>query len=284
MDEKTPPRPVAPLLGSVEPHAPLLNAPPGGQLLYKMMTVRNLLRSIEGAYLHFNRVDSYMDFPGADLHDGQQLPKDQQGSALAKFAKAPDFSASDYYNQSHARTHACCFSLENSDFILSNYATNSEKGKVCAVFDFEKLRAAVNRTLQPGNAAINYDGNRCHQIFSVNYGIVEYIDWDEHQTNTPHLPSPIKYTYLKDKRFSEERELRVSLSAPGIGRFALSDGSTMNFPASLQLAFDFRAAIADGTIQEILRAPDCDSGFLHTELQKLHIIPRKESDPPLSQG
>ena len=65
-------------LGGVEPHAPLLTIPPDGQLLYKIMSVENLLRSIVGNYLHFNRVDSYSDFPGADPHDGRQLPEDQQ--------------------------------------------------------------------------------------------------------------------------------------------------------------------------------------------------------------
>lgn len=42
-------------------------------------------------YLHFNRVDSYADFPGADAHDGQQLPTDQAGNADARFLKAPDY-------------------------------------------------------------------------------------------------------------------------------------------------------------------------------------------------
>ena len=282
MDENTPrPRTPAPL-GSVEPHALLLKIPPDGQLLYKIMTIENLLNSIAGAYLHFNRVDCYIDFPGADPHDGQQLPKDQQDNALTRFARAPDFSAADYYDQSRARTYTCCFSLENSEFIWKNYANGSEKGKVCIVFDFNKLRSTLNWTLQPGNAALEYNGKRCRQIFCLNYGIIEYVEWDRHQANAAHLPNPIKYTYLKSKdNCSEEKELRVSLSAPGIGKFALSDGSTMDFPASLQVAFDFRAAIADGTIRQILCAPDCDSSFLHTELDKLHILPSEGSDPPL---
>src|SRR5215207_2376511 len=58
-------RPPAPL-GSIEPHAPLLCIPPEDQLLYKVMTVENLLRSVAGNYLHFNRVDSYSDLPNAD--------------------------------------------------------------------------------------------------------------------------------------------------------------------------------------------------------------------------
>jgi hypothetical protein len=47
----------------------------------------------------------------------------------------------------------------------------------------------------------------------------------------------------------------------------------MQFPPSLQLAFDFKAAIGDGTIQQILYAPDSDSDFLQAELHKLGIIP-----------
>lgn len=262
-------------LGSVEPHAPLLTVPPDKQLLYKITSAENLLRSIVGNYFHFNRVDSYKDFPSADPHDGRQLPKDQIGNDGVRFKKAPDFTAASYYDQSRARTYACCFSLENSDFIWNNYANVSEKGKVCVVFEFGKLRATLNRTLQSGNAALEYNGIRCHQIFSVNYGIIEYVERDEHQANTEHLPNPITYTYLKDKRFSKEKELRISLSAIGIGQFALNGGSIMQFPSNLQLSFDFRAAIADRTIQQILYAPDSDSDFLQAELSRLRIVPIK---------
>lgn len=264
------------LLGSVEPHTPLLNVPPDGQLLYKVMTVENLLRSIVDNYLHFNRVDSYPNLPGVDPHDGQQLPKDQQGNAGTRFEKAPDFSAADYYDQSRARTYACCFSLENSDFVWNNYGKGSAKGKVCVIFEFGRLRAMLNQTLQPGNAALEYDSSPCPQIFSINYGIVKYVERDTHQTNQEYLQNPITYTYLKDKRrFAEEKELRISLSASGIEQFPLNDGSTMQFSSSLQLDFDFRAAIADHTIQQILRAPDSDSGFLQEELHKLGIVARK---------
>lgn len=280
MDEERKSQPVTAPLGSVEPHALMLNVPPDGQLLYKMMTIGNLLRSIAGGYLHFNRVDAYDDFSGADRNNGRQLPGDRQGNASARFVKGPDFSVADYYDQSRARTYACCFSLENSDYIWSSYANGSEKGKVCVVFEFGKLRATLNQTLQPENAALEYNGIRCHQIFSVNYGIVEYVEWDRHQANEAHLPNPIKYTYLKDTKYAEEKELRVSLSALGLGRFALSNGSTMDFPVSLQMAFDFRAAIANGTILRMLCAPNSDSGFLHAELDKLRIVPRVGSDPP----
>lgn len=276
MNENAPHQHTPTPLWSVEPHAPLLNVPPDSQLLYKIISVENLLRSIIGNYLHFNRVDCYADFPGADPHDGRQFPKDHQGNANTRFEMAPDFSAANYYDQSRARTYACCFSLENSNYIWNNYANGSAKGKVCIVFGFGRLRATLNQTLQPGNAALEYSGNRCHQIFSVNYGIVEYVESATHQANTERLPNPIKYTYLKDNTFSEEKELRISLSALGIGQFTLQDGSAMQFPSSLQLAFDFRSAIANQTIQQILCVPGSGSDLLQEELHKLRIVPSKE--------
>jgi len=238
------------------------------------MTVENLLRSITGGYLHFNRVDSYADFLNADENDGRQLPNDQPANTAARFQKAPDFSAADYYDQSRERTYSCCFSTENSDYIWNNYANGSDKGKVCVVFEFGKLRVMLNRVLNPEAAALLYKGNPCRQIFSVNYGLVDYVDWDTHRTNEHYLSNPVLYTYIKDAaRFSEEKELRISLSSIGIGQFALKDGSMIQFPPSLQLGFDFRDAFANAVIREILLAPQTNSGFLTRELAKLRIEP-----------
>jgi len=238
------------------------------------MTVENLLRSVTGNYLHFNRVDSYPDFPNADENDGRQLPQDQPANTAVRFEKAPDFSAARYYDQSRARTYACCFSTKNSDYIWNNYGNGSEKGKICVVFEFGKLRALLNRALNPEGAALIYEGNVCRQVFSVNYGLVDYVDWDRHRTNEHYLSNPILYTYIKDAaRFREENELRISLSAIGIGQFALKDGTLIQFPPSLQLGFDFREAIANVVIREILLAPEADSGFLTQELSKLRIEP-----------
>jgi hypothetical protein len=273
------PSPVLAPMGCVEPHAPLLRAPPDGQLLYKIMKAEHLLGSVEGGYLHFNRVNAYSDFPNADLSDGQQLPRDLPGNEMLRFGKAPDFSAANYYDGCRARTYACCFSLEDSAYIWTNYANASAKGKVGVVFDFAKMRAAINRIMQPGNAGLLYNGVQCRQIFSVNYGIVDYVDWDSHRANETRLPNPIIYTYLKDrKRFSEEKELRVSLSAIGMGHFILHDGSRMDFPPSLHLPFDYRSAFADGTIQQILLGPDCDLDYLHSGMRALGVAPADGSD------
>jgi hypothetical protein len=260
----------APLFGLIEPHAGLLIAPSEGQLLYKVMTVENLLRSVAASYLHFNRVDAYTD---SDPNDGAALPSDQAVNTQMTFGKAPDFSAADYYKQSRARTYACCFSLQNTDYIWRTYGKGGAHGKICVVFDFAKLRARLNHTLTQGNCVLEHNGIRLHQIFSINYGVVEYVSWDVHRANTEHLQNPIQYTYRKSDKYRDDRELRVSLSAPGIGQFVLNDRSHLDFPPSLQLGFDFKSGFMDGTITRLLLAQDSDVDFLRAKLDKLRIVP-----------
>lgn len=268
-----------PAQGFVEPQAGLLRQPPDGQLLYKVMSVENLLRSVADGYLYFNRVDSYSDFPQADLRDGEQLDKDRETNSAARFAKDQSFSLADYYDRSRARTYACCFSLVNSDHIWSEYG-NGGTGKVCVVFHFAKLRARLNETLRPGSAALQANGIRCRQIFSINYGMVDYVDWAEHRANSDNAANPVTYTYLKDRKFANERELRVSLAALGFGHFVLADGSLLEFPAGLQLDFRFGPAVADGTITEILYGPGCDTGFVRAELLKSGIATSQDGGSP----
>lgn len=231
-------------LGHIQPHSGLLRVPDDSQLLYKVMSVENLLRSVAGEYLHFIRVDSYVDSAVADRNDGAQLPMDRAANASTKFQKAPEYSASDYCDLSRARSYATCLSTENSDAIWNKYGVGGARGKVCVVFEFGKLRDTLNKTLAPGNAALMYGDIQCKQILSVNYGLIEYVDWKGHRTNERFLSNPILYTYIKDAaQFMDENELRISLSALGIGQFKLDDGSTMEFPQSLQLTFDYRGAI-----------------------------------------
>jgi hypothetical protein len=259
-------------LGQIEPHAQLLNLPAPGQRLYKLMSVENLIRSIKGGYLHFNRVDRYKDFPLADADDGAELPLDNFSNQTVTFEKAPTFSLSDYYAHSRGRTYACCFSLENSDHIWCNYGCGSLMGQVGLELDFEKLRHRVNAGLA-GDAGLMYGDLRCHQIFSINYGEVTYVDRDTHRANTERAANPIEYAYLKDARFADERELRVTLSAIGMGRFLLANGREIDFSPALQLAFDFRGAIADGTITEVLTGATTNVEHLTAELARLGIGP-----------
>jgi hypothetical protein len=259
------------LQGSIEPHAGMLNIPEPGQLLYKIMRPEDLIRSMALGYLHFNRVDRYRDFHDADAHDSEQLPGDIAGNAATKFEKASHFSAADYYALSRSRTYACCFSLDNSAHIWREYTNRSPNGKVGLEFEFGKLRARLNETLKPDRCTLQAEGKPCLQIFSVNYGMVDYVDRITYRENAERLPNPIRYAYLKDSCYAPERELRVSLSALGMGEFVLSDGSPMAFSDSLQVQFDFRAAFADGTVKQIMLAPNSNLDFLRAELAKLRI-------------
>jgi hypothetical protein len=286
MKEGTLTRPISAPLGGVEPHTPLLKLPQEGQLLYKIMTVESLIKSVKNNYLHFNRVDSYSDLlgsnPHADPNDGRMLPKDRVAFLKANFEKAPDFTLPDYYDKSRARTYACCFSMENSAFIWEHYGNDGGSiGKVCIVFEFGKLRATLNETFRPGNAVLLYKGLRCRQIFSINYGIIEYVDWNVNEADAKMLPNPIKYTYLKNKtKFSKEKEFRISLSAIGIGEFAIKDGSNMQFPPSLHVPFSFKRAIQNCTIRPMLCDTKTDVSFLYNELKALHISTRIDVIPP----
>lgn len=258
-------------IGTIEPHAALLRQPAGAQLLYKVMRAEYLINSIASSYLHFNRVDNYRDFRGADLHDGEQLPADRPGNASVGFQQAPEFRAADYYDQCRSRTYACCFALENDDHLWDSYGSGGERGKVAVVIDFAWLRQHINAQLAPDMAKLYWRGVLCRQIFSINYGIVDYVDWDQYQLNIKHLPNPILYTYLKDAvRFGAERELRVSLSAIGMGKLALG-GQVMDLPTSMQVTCDFRAGLAEGGVRSIEIGPDCDVTWLETELAKLGI-------------
>lgn len=263
------------LLGGIEPHAELLSQPDQGQRLFKIMQVEHLIRSIEGRYLHFNRVDTYTGFPFADANDGAELPMDKPANKTASFEKAPDYTLSDYYAQSRARTYACCFSVENSEYIWKNYALGSAMGQIGIEFDLDKLRLHLNRILS-GQAALLYNGVSCHQLFAINYGEVTYIDSATFSRNGTRPANPIEYAYLKDQIYSSERELRVCLSAPGMGRFLLSDGNEIEFPSNLQLSFDYRQAIVDGTIVQFLASASTDRTGLSEALEQLGILTKNE--------
>jgi DUF2971 family protein len=255
-------------LGWIEPHAHLLRQPPHEQRLYKIVRIHYLLDMLKNNYLHFRRVDTY-----DDIVDGEQLPLDRNQNKEAAFQNDPNYTMARYYDGSRARTYACCFSLENSSHIWREYG--KEDDAVCLVFEFGKLRRALNDTMQSSieNELLLSGDYRCKQIFSINYGIVEYIERGTQNLNTEQFPNPIKYTFTKEKqKYADERELRVSLSALGIGTFVLADRSQIPFPPALQFFFNFREAFVAGTIEQLLYAPSGDLGkveHLNQEMEKL---------------
>jgi hypothetical protein len=253
-------------LAFVEPHRFLLRQPEPGARLFKVVKVRYLIDMLRNNYLHFQRVDAYTD----DRSDGEQLPLDRSVGAGISFKKAPAYTLEKYYDTARARTYACCFSLEHSVYLWEHYAP--DRDAVCLVFDFEKLRQRLNVSMQ---ATLDNDGlllhgeNRFKQIFSINYGIVDYVDRATHALHPVRVANPIQFTFLKDKgRYANEKELRVTLSAIGIGQFAMTNGATMEFPPSLQMGFGFRDAFSAGAITEILCPPNFVDG---QHVDALHI-------------
>ena len=243
--------------GLVEPHAPMLRRAAAEQLLWKVMRAEDFVRSVTGSYLHFNRIDSYKDFPD----DGQQLPLDEPGNAAARFVKSAHFSWSDACNRARSRTYACCFSLENSEYIWKHHGNGGSQGKIGLAFAFEKLRLRLNALMDPKTACIELNGRRVVRIFDINYGLVDYVHRFGHRANVLRLPNAITYAYMKDKSLEDEHELRITLSAFGFGHFAVC-GEVVEFPASLTFGFDFRAALQDRSIAAIECSPDIDSAFV----------------------
>ena len=269
--------------GNVEPHAPLLTQPANDQQLFKIMRVGDFLRSVKEHYLHFQRVDSYKDFPTADAHDGAQPAADRKVNAGITFEKAQGYSVAEYYDGCRARTYACSFSLENTPLIWERYGLGDPVGKVGVVFDFGKLRETLNDTIgnQPGRSALMVGNIRCKQLFYINHGLVQYVDIADVQLNKEKLPNPILYSYLKDRTlFVGEKELRVTLATLGIGKFVLADGSEILFPPSMSLDFDFYAALRNRAIVRILVEKEAVKAHLEKELAGIQILTvSRDPDP-----
>jgi hypothetical protein len=272
--------------GNVEPHAGLLKQPPENQQLFKIMKTGDLIRSVAGSYLHFQRVDSYKDFPTADSRDGEQPTRDRVVNAGIFFEKAPGYSVANYYDNCRARTYACSFSLSNSPIIWQRYGEAiplDPVGKVCVVFHFGKLKAALNQTIgdAPGRSALMVGKIQCKQFFHINYGLIDYVDASAIQTNVERLSNPIIYSYMKDQHeFRGENELRITLSTLGVGNFGLADNTIIKFEPKLALGFDFRAAYADGIITRLICESDKVIHHLTQELAKFRILLKAGATEP----
>jgi hypothetical protein len=119
--------------------------------------------------------------------------------------------------------------LENADYLWDNYGNGDAHSKIGLEFGFGQLRARLNAFRTSDAVRIQRGGLVLHQIFDLNYGIVRYVAWDNHQANTERLRNGIEYTY-KAERFRAEEELRVTLSAIGMGHFVLNGRNPIVFP------------------------------------------------------
>lgn len=225
-------------LGTIEPHELLLDQPK--LLIYKFIKLDHLIRSVNDHYLHFSRVDCYKDFKDADINDGNQTSEDRTIHQKMKFIKGGSLET--YYDKSRSRSYACCFTMKKMPHMWNTY------GEICIVFEFSKLRKALNEIID--FSYLVQDNNMYLPIFSINYGYVQYCNWSQHSTGGG--VNPIRYLYLKDAQYKDEHELRISLSASGMGEFISNDRSKIDFSSSLQLEFNFQEAIDRQIIQKII--------------------------------
>lgn len=252
----------------IEPHAGLLTQPGESQLLYKIIKQPWWPDMLEKNYLFFNRVDTYTD----DTADGEQLPLDRPLNKKAHFIKAPSYKAENYYDCARSRTYSCCLSLENSDYIWKEYGKGPDP--ICMVFEFGKLRTVLNQMIKNSYLTFQWDEKTaahdisfinsesiknnpdiCYQFFFINYGNALYVDRKKFQSKDS--VNPIIYAYQKDNKYKEEKELRISLSAFGMGKFTYSDQVEIQFPKFLKIPFNFKNAFSDGIIKEILCSRSC---------------------------
>ncbi|HHU0004473.1 TPA: hypothetical protein ACT9MX_003047 [Legionella pneumophila] len=236
--------------GLIEPHTHLLNPLPNNRCLYKITNIDYLLNSILGNYLYFNNVSSYSDFQLADINDGAQLPLERPINASSSFETDPKFTMEHYYDNSRSRTYASCFSIQNSEHIWENYGNHNSTAKVGIIFDYTKLKTMLNAVMLSSNTRLLTNNIPCIQFFSINYGMIKYVNWQEAKNESEFLRNPIEYAYIKDLAFQEENEFRITLSALGLGNFTLNNGEVLNFTQrpSLHLYFNYLAAAANGTI------------------------------------
>lgn len=252
------------MLHIIEPYSELLTVPPPDQLLYRITPTKHFIQSVQEKYLHFRRVDGF----SSDIHDSRLMPSDKRISDTIFFENDREHPLSNSYHISRSQTYACCFSLENTDHNWKHFGSNSQEGSVCLVFHFQKLRDFLNTFMVKvtENNGLLIGNTQYHQIFSINYGCIKYEDELSHSEFKQGGPPPIKYSYLKDTRFSDEKEFRITLSPVLPYKYTIDD-EEISFGDNLRLSFDYATAWRLGVIKNIIVSEDIDYDFLRSECE-----------------
>lgn len=226
----------------IEPHKYILRKPHANKYIYKIIPGNYFLDMAKNNYLYFRRVDKYSD----DINDSALPDKDRNLSQQSKFQYAPNISMADYYDGCRSKSYACCFTTKISEHVWKHYG--SDNNSICLIFKSGKLIEYINTTLN--NSRLIIKDHLYHDFFWINYGLVEYMDYNE-QYLLKYLPNPTKYIYIKDMKYSEEKEFRISLSCSQYTSYVLPNGEHLTFPESIQLELDFKSAIANGVIKRL---------------------------------
>ena len=126
---------------------------------------------LEKEYLYFNRVDKYKDFNLADARDSDQPENHREIHKKSSFENYPKHKFDKYYDSVRTRTYACCFSVENFEYIWNSYSSG-DANAVCLVFNSSKLIELLNKTFS--NSKIILANGVINNFFNINYGLVTY--------------------------------------------------------------------------------------------------------------
>ncbi|HGK7612073.1 TPA: hypothetical protein ACJ6J3_15705 [Legionella pneumophila] len=244
----------------LEPHKHILKKPHGNKDIYKIIPGNNFLDMIKEKYLYFRRVDTYSD----DLNDSALPNRDRNLSEQSKFQYAPNISMADYYDKCRAKSYACCFTTQISKYVWEHYC-NNDPNAICIIFRSGQLITYLNSTLNNSRLIINERVH--HDFFWVNYGLVDYIDYDDKYL-LELLPNPTEYLYIKDRRYSKEKEFRISLSCLQYEHYVLPNGEELQFPESIKLEFDFTKNI----VKRLEIRPNHNNNFIREIKQVLGSV------------
>jgi hypothetical protein len=268
----------------------------GETLIYKVVSFKNFIKMLEENHLHFNRVDNYTD----DKNDAAQPEQEKLLNQKIYFEKDPNFSLENYYKECRKRSYACCFSLEIPKVNQwKEYGGEEPEKAICLVMNFGKLKSLLDETFINCGLLINngiilnnhaagknilhlhldaqnnvikkYRADNIVEIFHLNYGMVNYGDFVNDIISPEVRPNPIEYLYFKDSSYKEKdgQELRISLSAIGMGKFQIQNGQLFDFPKSIPFDFNLNQALSCGAISHIEIA---DKNFLPELAEKMNDI------------
>ncbi|NTT85756.1 hypothetical protein [Tabrizicola fusiformis] len=159
--------------------------------------------------------------------------------------------------------------MENSPEMWSAYGgPGGQDTKVGIEVRFSVLRRLVNEAVQAILETETGPTPHWLQLFSVNYGRVQHGDWRDMKLASDIFPNPVVPVFWKDgQRYGSEKELRIALSAIGIGQPLMGAARTFEFPKGLSYPFDLRAALMGGSMALRLDQP--------TALDRLRRITEK---------
>jgi len=223
--------------------------------LFKFLSVENFVSSYKRNYLHLQRIDEFNDGIAADPFDGMPLLVDQKNREPIYFQFSPTTSLSDIDRIIRQRSYSFCLTKTLGKVQIDKFRGN-DRNKIAIEFDGPILLKELERIFWD-ECNLNY-GAKANQIFRLSAGSVDYVDINTHSLDTEFLSSAEDFMFVKDGAlYRDEDEYRIGLICNVPNKSIKIAGSSLSFPASLEMPFDLKNAISIGVIREIHSWSEC---------------------------